>query len=131
MELREAYHRGEAEDFEVQVEPLKRELSYHLRDRPMADADNYRLQNELGWYDDRGNLLRFLDDTSVAPTNNRAERALGQAVIALLEDSAGHPYVLGVHQRNQDVGAKWRRPIRVVDQFCALFSSAPLHSPSL
>ena len=25
----------------------------------MVDADNYRLQNELGWHDDR-NLLRFL-----------------------------------------------------------------------
>ena len=23
----------------------------HLRDRPMTDADNYRLQNELGWHD--------------------------------------------------------------------------------
>ena len=48
----------------------------------MVDADNYRLQNELGWHDDRGNLLRFLDDPSIEPTNNRAERALRPAVIA-------------------------------------------------
>ena len=60
MELRQAYHRGEA--------------TYHLRDRPMPDADNWRLQNELGWHHDRGNLLRFLDDPSIEPTNNRAER---------------------------------------------------------
>ena len=74
----------------MQAERLKREVSYHLRDRPMpaldsdrgADADNYRLQNELGWHDDWGNLLRFLDDPGIEPTNNRAERALRCAVIA-------------------------------------------------
>ena len=42
----------------------------------MPDRDNGRLQNELGWHDDRGNLLRFLDDPGIEPTNNRAERAL-------------------------------------------------------
>ena len=31
----------------------------------MSDADNWRLQNELGWHDDRGNMLRFLDDPSI------------------------------------------------------------------
>ena len=48
----------------------------------MADRDNRRLQNELGWQDDRGNLLRFLDGAGIEPTNNRAERALRGAVIA-------------------------------------------------
>ena len=48
----------------------------------MPDRDNWRLQNELGWHDDRGNLLRFLDDVGIEPTNNRAERALRGAVIA-------------------------------------------------
>ena len=48
----------------------------------MTDPDNWRLQNELGWHNDRGNLLRFLDDPSIEPTNNRAERALRPAVIA-------------------------------------------------
>ena len=55
MELRQAYHRGEASDFAAEAERLRREASYHLRDRPMSDADNWRLQNELGWHDDRGN----------------------------------------------------------------------------
>ena len=36
----------------------------------------------MGWHNDRGNLLRFLDDPSIEPTNNRAERALRPAVIA-------------------------------------------------
>ena len=82
MELRGAYRRGEAADFATEAERLRREVSYHLRDRPMADADNWRLQNELGWHDDRGSLLRFLDDPDIEPTNNRAERALRGAVIA-------------------------------------------------
>lgn len=43
-----------------------------LRDRPMPDPDNQRLLNEPGRRHDRGNL-RFLDDPSLSPTNNRAE----------------------------------------------------------
>jgi hypothetical protein len=57
-------------------------VAYHLRDRPLKDRDNWRLQNELGWQNDRGNLLRFLDQPGIEPTNNRAERALRPAVIA-------------------------------------------------
>jgi transposase len=134
MELREAYHRGEAVDFGVQAERLKRQVSYHLRDRPMADADNYRLQNELGWHDDRGSLLRFLDDPSIEPTNNRAERALRGAVIARKvshcsknEEGAdafsAFTSVIRTLERNGDDQS-------VVDRLCALFSGAPLHSPS-
>ena len=107
--------RPQAEDFEVQAERLKQQLSYHLRDRPMTDADSYRLQNELGWHDDRGNLLRFLDDPNIEPTNNRAERALRPAVIArkvshCSKSVEGGRCALGVHQRNHDVGTQWRRP---------------------
>ena len=57
-------------------------MAYHLRDRPLADSDNWRLQNELGWHNDRGSLLRFLEQPEIEPTNNRAERALRPAVIA-------------------------------------------------
>ena len=134
MELREAYHRGEAVDFGVQAERLKRQVSYHLRDRPMADADNWRLQNELGWHDDRGSLLRFLDDPSIEPTNNRAERALRGAVIARKvshcsknEEGAdafsAFTSVIRTLERNGDDQS-------VVDRLCALFSGDPLHSPS-
>ena len=79
MELRQAYHRGEAADFAAEAERLRREATYHLRDRPMSDADNWRLQNELGWHHDRGNLLRFLDDPSMSrPTTVLRERSVGQ-----------------------------------------------------
>ena len=82
MELRESERRGEVADYGGETERLRREVSHHLRDRPLSDRDNWRLQNELGWQDDRGNLLRFLDDPGIEPTNNRAERALRGAVIA-------------------------------------------------
>ena len=82
MELRESERRGEMADYAGEKERLRREVSHHLRDRPMPDRDNLRLQNELGWQDDRGNLLRFLDGAGIEPTNNRAERALRGAVIA-------------------------------------------------
>ena len=82
IELRESERRGEASCFAYESERLKREVSNHLRDRQMPDPDNQRLLNELGRHHDRGNLLRFLDDLKVEPTNNRAERALRGAVIA-------------------------------------------------
>jgi uncharacterized small protein (DUF1192 family)/transposase len=69
-------------DFKVEAEALQAELTYQLRNRRLKDPDNQRLLNELGWHHDRGNVLRFLTDPRVPPTNNRAERALRPAVIA-------------------------------------------------
>jgi transposase len=69
-------------DFKVEAEALQAELTYQLRDRRLKDRDNQRLLDELGWHHDRGNVLRFLTDPRIEPTNNRAERALRPAVIA-------------------------------------------------
>jgi transposase len=69
-------------DFKVEAEALQAELTYQLRDRRLKDRDHQRLLNELGWHHDRDNVLRFLTDPRVEPTNNRAERALRPAVIA-------------------------------------------------
>jgi transposase len=69
-------------DFKVEAEALQAELAYQLRDRRLKDRDNQRRLNELGWHHDRGNMLRFLTDPRIEPTNNRAERALRPAVIA-------------------------------------------------
>ena len=66
----------------TEAKVLQEELTYHLRDRRLRDADNQRLLNEIGWHHDRGNLVRFLADPRIEPTNNRAERALRPAVIA-------------------------------------------------
>ena len=81
----------------------------------MSDADNWRLQNELGWHDDRGNLLRFLDDPSIEPTNNRAERALRPAVIARkvshCSKNVGGADAFSAFKRDQDPGSEWRRSL--------------------
>lgn len=69
-------------DYDDRVEVLKTSITDHLRHRKLTDRDNQRLLNELGRCHDEGSLVRFLDDPSVEPTNNRAERALRPAVIA-------------------------------------------------
>ena len=134
MELRQAYHRGEAADFAAEAERLRREATYHLRDRPMSDADNWRLQNELGWHDDRGNLLRFLDDPSIEPTNNRAERALRGAVIARKVSHCSK------NVGGADAFSAFTSVIRTlarnggdhspVNGLCGVFSGAPVPAPS-
>jgi transposase len=82
LELWHAYRDRQRTDFKVDAEALQEEISYQLRHRRLKDPDNQRLLNALGWHHDRGNLLRFLVDPRVEPTNNRAARALRPAVIA-------------------------------------------------
>jgi transposase len=82
LQLWHAYHDGSATDFVTDAKALREELTDQLRDRPLKDPDNQRLLNELGWHHDRGNLVRFLEDPRIEPTNKRAERALRPAVIA-------------------------------------------------
>lgn len=77
-----AYHAGAVADFDAAAQSLRDALTYHLRNRCLADPDNQRLLNQIGRHHDRGNLLRFLEDPQIEPTNNRAERVLRPAVIA-------------------------------------------------
>jgi hypothetical protein len=134
MELWQAYHRGEVMNFDAEAERLRRQVAYHLRDRPLTDPDNWRLQNELGWHNDRGNLLRFLDDPSIEPTNNRAERALRPAVIARkvshcsknaqgADAFAAFTSVLRTLARNGDQS--------VIEGLGQAFKGPPIHGPSL
>jgi transposase len=69
-------------DYQQRVAELNGRLTHHLRNRIFRDDDNQRLLNGVGTQQDRGNLLRFLNDPRIEPTNNRAERALCPAVIA-------------------------------------------------
>jgi len=82
MVLWKANQRGEAADYDRKVETLENQITDHLRPRMLKDEDNQRLLDGIGLQHDRGNLLRFLHDTQVEPTNNRAERALRFVVIA-------------------------------------------------
>jgi transposase len=80
--LWDAYHKGQAPDYSSQVQQLDADVTHHLRNRILKDDDNQRLLNGIGAQHDRGNLLRFLHQPEVEPTNNRAERALRFIVIA-------------------------------------------------
>jgi transposase len=68
--------------YDAQVTALEARLDALLAPRTLPDPDNQRLLDEFGWHHRRGNLLRFLADPRIEPTNNRAERALRPAVIA-------------------------------------------------
>lgn len=70
------------QEYRRHVERIQRELTRRLRERQLSDPDNQRLLSELGWHQDGGSLLRFLEEENVEPTNNRAERALRPAVIS-------------------------------------------------
>jgi transposase len=81
-ELWQGYHAGTVPDIEVQAAALQTRLTDLLAARSLPDPDNQRLLDGFRWHHERGNLLRFLTDPRIEPTNNRAERALRPAVIA-------------------------------------------------
>lgn len=82
VEVRQRYQEGEQAGYEEEAKKVKQEITNHLKPRHLSDADNRRLLKEIGRHHEQGNLLRFLDDPRIEPTNNRAERALRPAVIA-------------------------------------------------
>src|ERR671915_2304734 len=82
MDLWEEYQAGEAEDFEGRATELRFVISYQLRERELRDQDNRHLLKMLRRYHQRGELLRFLEEPLLEPTNNRVERALRPAGIA-------------------------------------------------
>lgn len=76
LRLWHSYHEGRQKGFDSRVSNVEAEVTRELRDRKLTDPDNQRLLNELGRHHDRGNLLRFLNDPAVPPTNNLEEREL-------------------------------------------------------
>jgi hypothetical protein len=82
LALWHAHRDGQVLDFKADAEALQAELTYRRRDPHLKDSDNQRLLDGLGWHHDRGNVLHFLVDPRIEPTNNWAERALRRAVIA-------------------------------------------------
>ena len=69
-------------DYDARVAALQARLTALVALRPLPDPDNQRLLDQVRWHHDRGNILRFLTDPHIEPTNNRAARALRPAVIA-------------------------------------------------
>jgi transposase len=74
-------HQGQLRGFERRVHSLQAAVTRHLRPRRLMDADNQRLLDQFGRHHARGNLLRFLEDPRIEPTNNTAERGFRFAVI--------------------------------------------------
>ncbi len=80
--LWQAQQTGPVLDYEAQAAALQARLTALLAARTLPDPDNQRLLDQVRWHHARGNVLRFLTDPRIEPTNNRAERALRPAVIA-------------------------------------------------
>jgi transposase len=74
-------HRGQLRGFEPRVRSLQAAVTRHLKPRRLVDADNQRLLDQFGGHHARGNLLRFLEDPRIEPTNNTSERGFRFAVI--------------------------------------------------
>src|SRR5918996_4993714 len=82
LDLWNEYQAGVVADFEARVAELRFAVSYQLRERAVRDRDNQHLLKVLRGHHQRGELLRFLEEPLVEPTNNRVEGALRPAVIA-------------------------------------------------
>src|SRR4051812_20360379 len=74
-------HHGRLAGFEVRARQHRAAVTRHLKPRRLTDGDNQRLLDQFGGHHGRGNLLRFLEDPRVEPTNNRSERGFRFAVI--------------------------------------------------
>ena len=83
LQLWHDYHdqHGRLAGFAVRVRQHKAAVTRHLKPRRLRDGDNQRLLDQFGCHHTRGNLLRFLEDPQVEPTNNRSERGFRFAVI--------------------------------------------------
>ncbi len=83
LRLWHAYHdhHGRLAGFDVRVRQHRAAVTRHLKPRRLTDGDNQRLLDQFGGHHARGNLLRFLEDPRVEPTNNRSERGFRFAVI--------------------------------------------------
>lgn len=123
-----------AREYAHRRDALLQALTHHLRDRTLSDRDNQRLLDEMGWQQDRGNLLRFLlDPTHLEPTNNRAERAIRPAVIGRkvshcsknLAGAQAYSAFLSVIQTLSKQGADG-----LLDALCLLIA-APARAPTL
>jgi transposase len=66
----------------VDADARQAAVTSQRRDRRLKAPDQQRRRNARGWPHERGNLLRFRRAPRIAPTTNRAERALRPAVLA-------------------------------------------------
>ncbi|HEU5117227.1 MAG TPA: IS66 family transposase [Isosphaeraceae bacterium] len=77
-----SWEKGEVslEEYRARGQPLLEALRHALRPRRLR-GDNATLVAGLRWQMQRGHLLRFLEDPTIPPTNNDAERMLREVVL--------------------------------------------------
>jgi hypothetical protein len=131
LALRREQRANPRPDYAQQVRDLEQRVDDHLRDREVPDRDNQRLLDEVGRHHDQGNVLRFLHEPQVEPTNNTAERALRPAVIArkvsqCSKTQAGAESFAAFVSLCQTLG---QRGIAPVVGLTALFRSGQLPAP--
>jgi len=82
LALWHGYHEGQKRGYRANVAKLDKRITQHLRERTLTDADNQRLLKFFGEHHQKGNLMRFLDDPRVPPTNNLSELELRYVITA-------------------------------------------------
>jgi hypothetical protein len=112
----------DGEAFRQQGQEIENQLTHQLRHRQLTDPDNQRLLDGIGWQNDRGQVLRFLHNPAVEPTNNRAERALRPAVIARKVSQCSKT------QRGADAFAAFTTVIRTIAKKANTSIAQGLHS---
>jgi transposase len=126
-------HQGQLAGFEVRVRQLGAAVTRHLSPRHLTDADNQRLLDQFGRHHARGNLLRFLEDPRVEPTNNTSERGFRFAVIqrkvSQCSKTAGGAEAFAAFA--SVIKTAMRQGLDVVERLSALFRGiAPQSSPT-
>jgi hypothetical protein len=106
-------------------------ISYQLRERGLRDRDNQHLLRVLRRCHQRDELVRFLEEPLIEPTNNRVERALRPAVIArnvsqCSKNDAG-AYAFSAFKSVIQTLVK-RGADSVVEALCTLFRSPEVQS---
>jgi hypothetical protein len=118
-------HRADKVDagaYRQQGQEIEDLLTDQLRHRQFTDPDNQRLLDGIGWQHDRGQVLRFLHNPAIEPTNNRAERALRPAVIARKVSQCSKT------QRGADAFAAFTTVIRTIAKKANTSIAQGLHS---
>jgi hypothetical protein len=82
LRLWQSWQDGKRRGYKKKAVELEEMLTLHLEPRELTDPDNQRLLNELGRHHARGNLVRFLRDPNIPPTNNLSEQELRLAIQA-------------------------------------------------
>ena len=128
-----AYHEGERPKYRAKVADLDERLTWHLRARGLDDDDNQRLLNELGSHHDIGNLIRYLHDPHIEPTNNRAERGLRPAIIARkVSHCSKNDRGARAHEAFSSIIASLKKklaPDRIIDALVSLLRGEPTPQP--